>query len=456
MKKYIVMVLAITASVVAGVWILRHRVARTDVQSTAEAKRKVLYWYDPMRPEQHFDKPGKSPFMDMQLVPMTADSAGGNETGTISIDPRMAQNLGIRTAAVERGAIAQEVRTTGSVMANENRIEVVQSRAAGWVERLQVRRVGDPVHKGQLLAEVYSPDLLAAQQEFLLALRAAGEHPGADTLVQASRDRLSFLGLSDTQIAQVEKTGRAQRRVALYSPINGVVAELGVREGAQVSLGMSLFNLVDLSKVWVTAQITEAQAAGIAKGQPAEARVPALPGRVFKGQVDYVYPVLMAETRTLMARIVLDNPRLELKPGMYASVTLTGGTRREALLVPSEALIKTGTRSAVVLADGEGHFRPVEVTVGDEAAGKVEIREGLEAGQQVVASGQFLIDSEANLRGALTRLSPPEKEQTAGAAQGTQMETASPADSMKGMEGMQMRKEKPAAATEKTDQEKRQ
>ena len=407
------MVVIAASAAVAG-WLLAHRGASPDVNATAEGKGRVLYWYDPMRPEQHFDKPGKSPFMDMQLVPMTADEAGGHQEGTISIDPRMVQNLGFRTAPVERGTLAQEARATGSVMANESRIEVVQSRAAGWVERLHVRKVGDPVRKGQLLAEVYSPDLLTAQQELLLALRSASEHPDAGSLVEASRYRLSFLGMSDTQIAQIQEYGHAQRRVAFYSPINGVVTQLGVREGARVSPGMNLFNLVDLSTVWVTAEITEAQAAWIANGQPAELRFPALPGRVFKGSVDYVYPELMAETRTLKARIVLDNPRLELKPEMYATVTVSGGAKREALLIPSEALIRTGTRSAVIIAGGEGHFRPADVTVGDEADGKVEIRSGLQENQQVVASGQFLIDSEANLRGALGRLMPPGNEPPAG------------------------------------------
>jgi len=368
--------------------------------------KKALYWYDPMHPDQHFDKPGKSPFMDMQLVPMYAEEDGGKQESTITINPRMLQNLGIRTAAVERGTIAREVRTTGNVAIDENRIEVVQSRAAGWVEKLHVRAVNDPVRRGQLLAEVYSPDLLAAQQEFLLALQAAREHPDTDTLAQASRERLSFLGLSNGQIARIEKAGKAQRRVDFYSPIDGVIAELGVREGAQVSPGMSLFKVVDLSRVWVTAQITEAQAAWVARGQPAEAGVQALPGRIFRGRVDYVYPEMTAETRTLKARIVLDNPGLELKPGMYASVVIAGGEQREVLLVPSEALIKTGTRSVIIVAEGQGRFRPQEVTTGDEAGGRIEIRKGLQEGQQVVASGQFLIDSEANLRGALSRMAP--------------------------------------------------
>ena len=412
MKK-IVVVLAILAGAVAGVIYGMHLIKKTgsppaDTSEASDGERKPLYWYDPMKPDQHFDKPGKSPFMDMQLVPMFADEGGGSKEGVISVDPRMMQNLGIRTVPVERGAIAQEVRAAGNVAADETRIEVVQARAAGWIEKLHVRSVNDPVTTGQLLAEIYAPDLLAAQQEFLLALRSARAHPGADSLVQASRERLSFLGLSDQQIARIEKTGQAQRRVAIYSPINGVVTELGVREGVQVMPGMNLFSLVDLSRVWVTAQITESQAGWVANGQAAEVSVPALPGRTFKGQVDYVYPDVMPETRTLKVRIRLDNPKLELKPGMFASVTIGGGTTRDALLVPAEALIKTGTRSVVIVAESEGRFRPVDVTVGTESQGKLEIREGLEEGQQVVASGQFLIDSEANLRGALTRMTPAE------------------------------------------------
>ena len=408
MKTSHVVALAVTAvTLIAVVWFAEHRKTAIPLRAGPEQGR-VLYWYDPMKPDVHFERPGKSPYMDMQLLPKYASEGSRSGTQEISIDPRMVQNLGIRIAPVERGAIAPQVRTTGLIVANEKAIEVVQARAAGWVERLKVRAVGEAVTKGDVLAEIYAPDLLAAEHELIVAARAATETADGGALLQAARTRLSLLGLTETQIAQIRKTGEVQRRVAFYSPVDGVITELGTREGAQVSPGMSLFTVADLSKVWLTAQITEAQANWIAPGQGVEVRVLSIPGQVFAGAVDYVYPELTADTRTLKARIVLDNPRLTLKPGMYADVTLRGGATREALLVPSESLIRTGTRSTIIVADGGGKFHPVEVVAGAEADGKVAILKGLREGDQVVASGQFLIDSEANLRGAFSQMSSPQ------------------------------------------------
>ena len=396
----------VVAAVALGLWFVERGSTPMPAPAGAENGR-VLYWYDPMKPEVHFDKPGKSPFMDMQLRPKHAGEEGG-ESHLISIDPRMVQNLGIRTAPVFRGSISREVHTTGIVAVDENSIGVVQARAAGWVERLHIRAAGDPVRRGEVLAEIYSPDLLSAEHELIIAARAQNNPSGAPSLLEAARNRLSLLGLTDGQIAELGKTGRTQRRVAFYSPMNGIVTELGVREGAQVSPGMNLFTVADLSKVWITAEISEAQANWIVHGQAAEARLIAMPGHAFTGDVDYVYPDLMRETRTLRARIVLDNPRLELKPGMYADVTLRGGAAPETLLVPAEALIRTGTRSTIIVADGEGRFHPVEVVAGDEVDGKIAILKGLKEGDQVVTSGQFLIDSEANLRGAFSQMTAPQ------------------------------------------------
>jgi len=399
--------LAVAVALATAVWLFEYRKLAMPM-TAAPDKGRVLYWYDPMKPEMHFGKAGKSPFMDMALVPKYADQ-GNSRAQEISVDPRMVQNLGIRTAPVERGGIARQVRTAGVIAADEKTIQVVQARAAGWVEQLDARAVGETVRKGEVLAEIYSPELLAAERELVVAERAETETADGGAFLEAARTRLSLLGLSGAQISQIQKTGQAQRRVAFHSPADGVITELGVREGAQVSPGMNLFTVADLSKVWLTAQITEAQAGWIARGQSAEVRVLALPGQVFAGAIDYVYPDLTADTRTLKARIVLDNPRLELKPGMYADVTLGGVEAAPALVVPSESLIRTGTRSTIIVADGGGKFHPVEVVAGGEADGKVEILKGLHEGDRVVASGQFLIDSEANLRGAFSQMSAPQE-----------------------------------------------
>lgn len=395
-------------SAIGGYWLSRKPMPAAEPNAAEEKpaqEKKILYWHDPMFPQQRFDKPGKSPFMDMQLVPVYADEA--NDQGGVTINPRLTQNLGVRTVPVEIGRFARQVHTVGTVMPDEHRIEVVQSRASGWVERLYVKAMNDPVRRGQLLADIYAPELLAAQEEFVLALKHAGG--AGDPLVQAARARLSFLGLSEEQIAALEKSEKPLRRVAFYSPINGIVAQLGVRQGMAVTPGMVMFNLVDLSSVWVTAEVVENQAGWIAEGNRAEIRIPAYPGKVFEGRVDYIYPELMAATRTVKARIVLKNPQGLLKPDMFVDVMLEAQSRENTLMVPTEAVIYTGRRSVVIVAAGEGKFRPVDVETGAESGGKTEILKGLEKGQTVVTSGQFLIDSEASLRTSLERFSEPEK-----------------------------------------------
>ena len=286
------------------------------------------------------------------------------------------------------------------VAVDEHGIEAVQVRAAGWVEQLQARAAGDPVRRGQLLAAVYSPDLLATQQEFLIALRS-----GNAELIAAARERLRLFGLSDGQIARVQATRRAERRVNYFAPFDGYVMELGVRQGAAVQPGTTLFQLAGLETVWIIAELPEAQSAWIQPGDVVQAQVSALPGQTFAGRVDYLYPELMSSTRTLKLRIVVANEGQHLRPGMFASVHLRGEPRQDALVIPTEAVIKTGSRSLVIVADDESHFRPVLVRVGAELGGKSEILSGLTAGQTVVASGQFLIDSEASLRGAFNNLS---------------------------------------------------
>jgi Cu(I)/Ag(I) efflux system membrane fusion protein len=379
---------------------VRHHEAPAANQTATQAAPS--YWYDPMHPSQHFDKPGKSPFMDMQLVPKYSDratSGSGAPVSLIEIDPRVVQTLGIRLAAVEQGSFARVVDTVGLMAVDEHRIEDIQVREPGWVERLDVRAVGDSVRRGQLLAGVYSPDLLATQQELLIA-RSSND----PTLIEAARRRLGLFGLSDAQIARIEKTGQVERRIDYYAPFDGYVMELGARQGAAVEPGATLFQLANLSSVWMIAEVPEAQAAWVKAGNPAEAQVPALPGERFEGKVDYLYPELTQATRTLKVRVVFKNPGEHLRPGMFATARLRGSTQESVLTVPTEAVIKTGTRSIVIVADDVTHFRPALVRVGAENGGRSEILEGIQLGQNVVASGQFLIDSEANLRSAFDAL----------------------------------------------------
>jgi membrane fusion protein, copper/silver efflux system len=360
-------------------------------------ERKVLYWHDPMVPGQRFDKPGKSPFMDMQLVPVYADEAQG---AGVSVSPTVAQNLGLRTALVRKAPLASTFDVAGTVVINERSTVVVQSRTAGYVEKLSVRATLDPVAKGQALATFYSPEWAGAIAEYL-ALRKANIDP---TLVSAARARLTLLSIPDEVIADSEREGIARSRFTLVSPISGVVAELGAREGVMVQPGMVLFRLVDLSSVWIEASVPEAQAAEVRMGSTAFARATSLPGRTFSGKVAAILPQVDAATRTLRARVELANPGLALKPGMFVNVTIGAAQPLQALVVPQEAVIATGKRSIVIVADEGNRFLPTEVTLGRPVGADVEVTSGLAEGQRVVTSGQFLIDSEASLKAALPRL----------------------------------------------------
>lgn len=400
------------ALAVLGFLSMRHH--RASVGKQATIANAPSYWYDPMHPSEHFRQPGKSPFMDMQLVPKYVErgpaggtSAAGGQPDGIAIDSRVVQNLGLRLAKVELGSFSRVVDTVGLVGVDEHRIEAIQVRQPGWIERLAVRADGDSVRRGQLLAGVYSPDLLATQQELLIA--QGSQDP---KLVEAARRRLILFGLPESQIARIEKAGRVERRVDYYAPFDGYVMVLGVRQGAAVQPGTTLFQLADLSSVWIAAEVPEAQAAWIKAGDAVQAEVPALPGERFEGRIDYLYPELTQATRTLKVRIVVNNPRKLLRPGMFATAHLRGATQEHVLTVPSEAVIKTGTRSLVIVATDATHFRPAPVRVGAENGGRSQILEGLEVGQNVVASGQFLIDSEANLRGAFDNLAGTDESPT--------------------------------------------
>ncbi len=368
-------------------------------EKNAAGERTPLYWHDPMVPGPKFDKPGPSPFMDMQLVPVYADA--GVDEGSVKISPRTVQNLGIRTVEVTTGRMSTGLTAVGAVSIDERTMVTVQSRVSGDIEKLHVRAQYDGVARGQPLAEIYAPEWLAAQEEYLALKRSA--QTGVSDLAQAARQRLLLLGITEQQIRNIEQSGKADARITLSAPVGGLVWELGARDGMAVKPGLTLFRLVSLDSVWINAEIPETDAALVKPGAAVTARAAAFPEQSFSGKVAVLLPDVNAVTRTIKARIVIANPGGRLKPGMFATLTF-GSTDKPALMVPSEAVIHTGTRAVAIIAEGDGRFRPVDIETGRDSGGMTEIRKGLTAGQRVVASGQFLIDSEASLKSTLGRL----------------------------------------------------
>jgi Cu(I)/Ag(I) efflux system membrane fusion protein len=375
--------------------------------------KKIIYYHDPMVPGNKFDKPAKSPFMDMMLVPVYADSEGG-DASKVTVSPRIQQNLGVRTAQVVEGMLSPQVAAVGSIAWNERDQVIVQARATGFVERLHVRATLDRVAKGQALAELYVPEWIAAQEEFLSVRRMQGTEMA--TLVDGARQRMRQAGMNEAQIALVESTGQTQPRITLVAPISGVVTEVMAREGMTVMSGATLFRINGTGTVWANAEVPESQAALLRQGAKVMARSPAAPGATFDGKVQAILPEVNPTTRTLKARLELANPGARLVPGMFVQMQFMDMRGDKALLVPTEAVIQTGKRTVVMLAEDNGRFRPVDVEIGIETGGQTEVKRGLQAGQRVVVSSQFLIDSEASLKGVEARLnveSKPDADSTA-------------------------------------------
>jgi len=358
---------------------------------------RLLYWYDPMIPDERYPGPGKSS-MNMELIPKCADE--GAEASGVTVSPAVMQNLGIRLARVGTRDIAPVIRAVGRVEFDERQLYEVQTLTPGFVERLTVRAEGEPISAGRVVAQVYSPELLAAQSEYRALLQARS--PAAASLRDAARNRLRLLGAPEGLIRRLAGGGAPQRTYPVVAQASGVVTGIGARPGSQVGLGQSIVTIQGLGQVLVIADVPEASLAGVHRGQPAEITFPAYPGEVRNGVVDYIFPSLNEETRTARVRITLANPGARLKQGMFANVTLQG-TGGMALVVPSEALIDTGTRRVVVVRRNSA-FVPVEVTIGRDVGEYTQIVSGLRAGEEVVASGQFLIDSEASLSGVIARL----------------------------------------------------
>jgi Cu(I)/Ag(I) efflux system membrane fusion protein len=360
--------------------------------------RKVLYWHDPMVPAQHFDKPGKSPFMEMQLQPVYADD-GGDSTG-VSIDSGLQQNLGIRYATVRRQETSEGFDAVGTTQFDESQADVVQSRVTGYIDHLYASAPLQRIRKGAPIASLYVPDWLAPQEEYL-SLKRGGMDMG---LLEASRARMRALSIPDGLIASLDRTGKVQTHVVLSSPETGVVSELNVREGAQVTPGQTLAKVAGLSKLWLIVEIPESLALNVQPGMTVDATFSGDPSQHFNGKIREILPGISATSRTLQGRLEIDNSALKLTPGMLMRVRVAGQKAVSRLLVPSEAVITTGKRSVVIARNSDGRLQPVTVTVGNDVGNETEVLSGLSDGEQVVASGQFLIDSEASLKSVLPRL----------------------------------------------------
>lgn len=390
--------LALTAGAAGfGLAQLSHGRMAARPPTAAAPSPKVLYWYDPMVPDQHFDKPGKSP-MGMEMIPKYADATPG--AVGVRLDPGAVQNLGMRLATVQRGDFAQRLDATGLIEFNQREVAVVQARAAGFVQRVYARAPGDVIAAGAPIADLLVPSWAGAQAEYLAVRRSESA-----ALEAAARQRLQLLGMPEGLIAAVARDGRPRTVVTVTTPVGGAIQTLDVRQGMTVGMGQTLAQVSGLSTVWLNAAIPEAQAGQLRVGSSARAELAAYPGETFSGRVAAVLPAAQAESRTLTARIELTNRDGRLKPGMFATVHLDSAVG-SALFVPSEAVIRTGKRSLVMLAAPGGRYQPVEVRLGREDGDRTEILAGLDEGDKVVASGQFLIDSEASLSGLDARPLP--------------------------------------------------
>jgi len=398
--KFSLLAIAVAGALGAGYYAGKQ--SHGTAAPAAQHERKVLYWYDPMTPGQRFDKPGKSPFMDMDLVPRYADET--TDDGGVTVSARQQQNLGIKTAQVEKKALNYQFDAFATVSTDERSVQIIPASANGVVEKLFVNAPQQFVKAGEPLAQLWIPEWTAAQQEYL-AVRGLGD----SALSSAARERLQLQFMPAEIINQVERTGKPQTRVTVRAKQAGYINKLETREGVQVTATAPLFEVASLESVWIVIYYPQIQAQVLQTGSEIQASSDSWPGEIFHGRVSELLPNMETSTRTLKARVVLDNPQMKLKPGMYLDVKLANQPHRPAVLaIPEEALIETGSNSRVLVAQDDGHFNPVNVVVGTAQNGWIEVKQGLKEGDKVVTSGQFLIDSEASLRSALPQEKEPE------------------------------------------------
>jgi membrane fusion protein, copper/silver efflux system len=385
-----------------------------DVDAPQETERKVLFYRNPMNPDVTSPVPAKDS-MGMDYVPVYADagSGSGEPAGTVKIDPVTEQNIGVRTAKVVQQSLSHTIRTIGRVDYDEERMVRLHPKVEGWIEELFIEKTGEQVEEDTMLLSIYSPQLVTSQQEYLLALNnlqtlAASKQEdirrGAEQMVKTSRERLELLDVPEHQIRELEESRETRKTLHIHSPFRGIALNIGMREGQYVTPKTELFMLADLSRVWVYADIYEDDLPWVEEGDEVTMELNGIPGRIFTGQLTYVYPYAEARTRTIKVRLEFDNPDLLLKPEMYANVTIHARSQQDAVVIPSEAVVRSGMREQVFVVRGPGKFEPREVKLGVSSEGLVQVLEGVEPDEVVVTSSQFLIDSESKLREATAKM----------------------------------------------------
>lgn len=382
-----------------------------DEGEPQENERKIKYWVAPMDPNYVRTGPGKSP-MGMDLVPVYEDDEASSE-GVIKIDPVTVQTIGVRTAVASKGSMSSSIRAVGRVTYDEKLVEHMHTKVSGWVEKLYVDTTGEEVKKGQEMLSIYSPDLVATQEEYLHALKYRDKTSGSmfsevaeggSSLVEAAKKRLLYMDMDAAQIETLEKTRKVKKNITLYSPANGIVIKKNVVDGMKVDLMSELYTIADMSRVWVLASVYEYELPVIKIGQEVEMTLSYDTTARYKGRVTFIYPYLSEKTRTVQVRMEFDNPGIKLKSDMYTNIAINAESAGESIIVPSEAVIRTGARNVIITSLGEGKFLPKEVSTGIEGKGIIQVLEGIEEGDIVVTSGQFLIDSESNLREAVSKM----------------------------------------------------
>lgn len=385
-----------------------------------QGKRKVLYWRSSMAPTEIYSQPGKDS-MGMDLVPVYEGEEAAGPPGSVKIDPVTVQNIGVKTTTVTRKQLSREIRTVGRVAYNEKMMRQISLKIGGWVERQYVNFVGQEVAKGERLLEVYSPDLVSTQEEYLLALRYKDrlkESPrpevagGADSLLKSVETRLRYWDITDAQIKALRESSAITRTMVLHAPFRGIVTERSVLEGGYAQPGQNIYAIVDLSTVWVYADIYEYEVPWLKPGQEAEMTLSYQPGVTYRGRIVYLYPYLKNMTRTLQVRMEFPNSRdFKLKPDMWANITFRSAVAREGLAVPVQSVIRTGTKDIALVALEGGRFEPRELRLGAQAGDELQVLDGLREGERVVTSAQFLINSESNLQAAISKMIAPKGEE---------------------------------------------